>query len=225
LIAVTQILADTQAVLTHTTPAVFPDALSFAQQVQSEAAAQGYTSDNIFLTGHSLGGWEAEYVAQNTGLGGIGFESPGLNTSVPGNGANSLFVNTATYGDLAAYFASDMSGLQPIESTYVPGGGINPHYGSIVMLGDPSSEYPLTNAAALWPTGVVGDLIFAVTAFGQFLEYHLPGVQAYSLDVNPEPDLLPGTGTYTGPVYTGFGGLTIPEFLAAASADGILVQP
>jgi hypothetical protein len=37
-----------------------------------------------FVTGHSLGGWEAEYVAQNTGLAGIGFESLGLSSRAPG---------------------------------------------------------------------------------------------------------------------------------------------
>jgi hypothetical protein len=69
------------------------------------------------------------------------------------------------------------------------------------------------------------DLIFAITALGQFLDYHLPGVQAYSLDVNPEPDLLPGTGIDTGPIYTGFGDLSIPEFLQAATTAEILFAP
>lgn len=225
LIAVTQLLADAEGTIGNTTPAAFPDSLKFAQQVQTDAAEQGYATDSIFVTGHSLGGWEAEYVAQNTGMDGIGFESLGLSTTVAGNGADSLFVNTATYGDPAAYWASDMSGFQPLAPPYVPGGGSDPHYGPIVLLGAPSSQYPLTNASALSGTGIVGDLILAVTALGQFFEYHLPGVQAYSLDVNPEPDLLPGTGVDTGPVYTGFGDLTIPEFLGAASAAGILVEP
>ena len=54
------------------------------QRVQAEAALQGYTSDDIFVTGHSLGGWEAQFVAQQTGLAGIGFEAPGINTVVDG---------------------------------------------------------------------------------------------------------------------------------------------
>ena len=36
--------------------------------MQAEAAEQGYGDDRIFVTGHSLGGWEAEFVAQQTGL-------------------------------------------------------------------------------------------------------------------------------------------------------------
>ena len=225
LIAVTQFVDDVQAVFTHTTPAAFPSALNFAQQVEAEAAEQGYSPNSIFVTGDSLGGWEAEYVAENTGLGGIGFESPGLNTTVPGNGADSLFVNTATYGDPVGYFASDLPGLQPFAPPYVAGGGSYPHYGPIVFLGAPSSQYPLINAAALWGTTIVGDLIFAFFGLGQMAEYHEPGVQAYRLDVNPEPDFLPRIGVDTGPIDTGFGDLTIPEFLQAASAAGILIEP
>lgn len=225
LIAISQVLADAQGVLTGTTPMAFTDSLAFARYVQAEAAAQGYPPDSIFVTGHSLGGWEAEYVAQNTGLAGIGFESLGLSTTVAGNGADSLFVNVATWGDPASFAASDLPGMLPFAPAYVPGGGSMPHYGPIVLLGDPASQVPLTNAAALWNTSLVGDLVFVVTALAQFLEYHLPGVQAYSLDVDSQPDLLPGTGIYAGPVYTGYGELSIPEFLLAASTAGILFEP
>ena len=55
-------------------------------------------------------GLQAQYVAQQLGLNGIGFEGTGLSTTVPGNGADSLFVNTATYGDMAAYLSSDLPG-------------------------------------------------------------------------------------------------------------------
>jgi len=78
---------------------------------------------------------------------------------------------------------------------------------------------------SLWGTGIVGDLVFLFVGLGQLFEYHLPSDQAYNLDVNLQPGLLPGSGVYSGPVYTGFGGDTIPEFLAAASTAGILIQP
>ncbi|WP_086632814.1 hypothetical protein [Commensalibacter intestini] len=39
-------------------------ALKFAQYAVHQAEAQGYTTNNIFVTGHSLGGIEASYVAQ-----------------------------------------------------------------------------------------------------------------------------------------------------------------
>jgi hypothetical protein len=225
LIAVTQLLFDIPAFFGRTNPPALPDSLKFAQQVEAEATGPGFTTSNIFVTGHSLGAWDAEYVAQNLGLGGIGFESPGLGTTVPGNGSDALFVNTAVYGDPAGFFSSDLPGEQPFSAPYVPGGGTYPHYGPIVLLGDPSSQTPLTNAMALWGTGPVGDLVALFSFFGQLNEYHPPSVQAYSLDVNLQPAFFPGVGDYTGPVDTGFGDLTIPEFLQAASAGGGLIEP
>ena len=224
LIVVSQFFTDLQGIFTNTTPAAFHDSLRFARQVQAEAAQQGYEPESIFVTGHSLGGWEAEYVAQHTGMGGIGFESLGLSSTVPGNGADSLFVNTSTYGDPAGYASTDLPGLQPFTS-YVAGGGSKPHYGSIVLLGDPSAQTPLTNAAALWGPNIIGDLIFGAIVVANVTFYHLPGVQAHSLDVNPDPGVVPWLDVDSGPIHTGYGELTIPEFLQATSAAGILVKP
>lgn len=122
--AVSQLVADLQVIFTNTTPQAFWDALHFQRRVQTQAALQGYSSDDIFVTGHSLGGWEAEFVAQQDQLGGIGFESPGLNTKKAGNGRNSGgFVNVETYGDPAAYMATDLPGCNPsCRSTCRAGG-------------------------------------------------------------------------------------------------------
>lgn len=225
LIAISQIVTDLQILYTHTTPQAFTDALAFAQRVQADAALQGYSASDIFVTGHSLGGWEAEYVAQQTGLDGIGFESPGINTIVDGNGADSGFVNIETYGDPAAYFATDLPGLQPFMPSYVPAGGSKPHYGAIVMIGDPNAVAPLFNASALYGYGPIGDLIFMVDTLGNFLEHHLPGMQAYNLDVDPDPTVVPWLGLPMGPVQTGYGALTISQLLQAASDAGQLIAP
>ncbi|WP_179472880.1 hypothetical protein [Mycolicibacterium vinylchloridicum] len=225
LIAISQIITDLQVLYTHSTPQAFDDALAFAQRVQADAALQGYSTSDIFVTGHSLGGWEAEYVAQQMGLDGIGFESPGLNTIVAGNGADSGFVNIETYGDPAAYFATDLPGLQPFMPTYVPAGGSKPHYGAIVMIGDPNAVAPLFNASALYGYGPIGDLIFMIDTLGNFFEHHLPGMQAYNLDVDPDPTVVPWLGLPMGPVETGYGELTIPQLLQAASDAGQLIAP
>jgi hypothetical protein len=225
LISVFQSLTDAQGIRTSGTPQAFHDALDFAREVQAEAARQGYEPDDVFVTGHSLGAWEAEYVAQNTGLAGIGFEGPGLNNKVEGNGADSLFVNTATYGDIAAFAATDLPGMQPVVPAYVPAGGAKPHYGPIVMLGDPSALTPMTNAAALFGTDIVRTLLSAVFLLGNMGEYHLPGNQAYNLDVTTDPGVVPWLGVHSGPILYGFDDLTIPEFLKAASDEGILVTP
>ncbi|WNG88157.1 hypothetical protein C6A87_002540 [Mycobacterium sp. ITM-2016-00317] len=225
LITISQVLADLQVVFTRTTPWAFHDALYFAKRVQIRAAEQGYTSDDIFVTGHSLGGWEAQYVAQQIGLAGIGFEAPGINTRVPGNGVDSKFVNIGTYGSSAPYMSTDLPGLQPFMPPFVPGGGSKPHYGPIVMVGDPAAMTPLYNASALWGKGLIGSTIFLVDYLMNFFQYHLPGVQAYHLDVTPDPGMMLFLGTARGPVHTGYGALSISQLMKAASDDGILFRP
>jgi hypothetical protein len=228
LIAISQAVTDAQIIFTNTTPQAFTDSLTFERQVQTQAEAQGYTSNDIFVTGHSLGGWEAEYVAQQTGLSGIGFESPGINTVTDGNGVKSGFVNVETYGDTAAYLATDLPALQPFMPAYVPGtegGGTKPHYGSIIMIGDPDATNPLANAASLWGPNPVGDIVFAVDILGNFLEHHLPGMQAYNLGVDPDPGVVPWLGATMGPVEDGWSELTIPQLKAKASTAGQLITP
>jgi hypothetical protein len=225
LVAITQLITDLQIIFTGTTPWAFHDALAFERRVEAAAVAQGYSADDIFVTGHSLGGWQAAYVAQQTGLGGIGFESPGLNTTVPGNGADSGFINIATYGDPAVYMSTDLPGLQPFMPAYVPGGGSKPHYGAIVMIGDPDAVVPLFNASALFGKSLLGTLIFIGDFLGRFFQHHLPGMQAYNLDVSPDPGVVPWLGAPMGPVNTGWGELTIPQLKFAASQAGMLVLP
>ncbi|MGU3502583.1 hypothetical protein [Mycobacterium sp. C31M] len=225
LITLTQLAADMQVILTGTTPLAFYDALRFARRVQEEAALQGYAAEDVFVTGHSLGGWEAQFVSQRTGLAGIGFEGPGLNTKVPGNGADTNFVNIVQYGSPAAFMATDLPGLQPFMPPYVPGGGSKPHYGPIVVIGDREAMNPLVNASAMFGKSLIGSLVFAIDFLGNFFQYHLMGVQAYHLDVDPDPGVVPWLGTRQGTVHTGYGELTIQQLLAAASDDGILITP
>jgi hypothetical protein len=225
LITISQVLADMQVILTGTTPLAFYDALRFARRVQDEAAIQGYGADDVFVTGHSLGGWEAEFVAQRTGLAGIGFESPGINSRVTDNGIDSLFVNIAQYGSPAAFMATDLPALQPFMPPYVPGGGSKPHFGPIVLIGDEAAMNPMRNAAAMFGKSLIGSLIFAIDFLGNFFQYHLPGVQAYHLDVDPNPGVVPWLGTQRGTVHTGYGDLTIQQLLQTASSDGILITP
>ncbi|MCV7282218.1 hypothetical protein H7J88_21540 [Mycolicibacterium flavescens] len=225
LMVIPQLIADLQVVFTRTTPWAFHNALDFAQRVRAEAALQGYRDEDIFVTGHSLGGWEAQYVSQQIGLAGVGFEAPGINTTVAGNGADSMFVNIGTYGSTAPYMATDLPGLQPFMPPYEPGGGSKPHYGPIVMIGDPAAMTPLYNASTLWGKGLIGSAIFVLDFLVNFFQYHLPAVQAYHLDVIPDPGVVPFLGTARGPVHEGYGELTIPMLLARASDDGILFQP
>jgi hypothetical protein len=63
-------------------------------------------------------------------LGGIGFESPGIHTVVDGNGADSGFVNVETYGDPAAYLATDLPGMQAYNLGLSPDPGVVPWLGA-----------------------------------------------------------------------------------------------
>jgi hypothetical protein len=228
LIVIPQIITDLLVVFTRSTPWAFHDALDFAQQVRAEAAKQGYSDDDIFVTGHSLGAWEAQYVAQQTGLAGVGFEAPGINTAVEGNGADSLFVNIGNWGSSVPFMSTDVPGLQPFMPPYVPGtegGGSKPHYGPIVMIGDQAAATPLYNASTLWGKSITGSAVFLMAFLMNFFQYHLPGVQAYHLDVTSDPGVVPFLGTSRGTVHEGYGELTIPQLLLHASNDGILYTP
>lgn len=142
-----------------------------------------------------------------------------MNTTVEGNGRDSMFVNIITYGDPAGFMATDVPGLQPFMPPYVPGGGSKPHYGNIVLIGDPAAMTPLLNAVTLWHTGPIRNLVFLADFFGNFFQYHLPGIQAYHLDVVPDPGVVPWLGTARGPVNTGWGELTIPELLTVVAGQ------
>jgi hypothetical protein len=109
--------------------------------------------------------------------------------------------------------------------SYVPSGGSKPHYGSIVMVGDPDAMTPLYNASQLWGRSLLGSVVFMVDALVNFGQYHMPGVQAYHLDIALDPGVTPWLGTARGPVLTGYGALTIPQLMKAASEDGILFRP
>ncbi len=166
------------------------ESAAFVQTALADAAAQGIAASDVFITGHSLGGIEAEYAAQQTGLAGIAFEPTGIPPgSGPGNGSN--FVDIVTYGDPVGNYCSDIKGLWPFAPPYVPGGGKLPHYGQIVQIGDASDQKKLTKNA-----------LNLVALFGLLLDYHLPGVQAHDLDVtlSPYSGVIDGIGDMKGAV-------------------------
>jgi len=220
--ALTQIIADI-GVYAGITPPAEIDSLGFANTVIGLAKLEGYSTSNIFVTGHSLGGIEAEYVAQQTGLSGIGFEPTGLPTSSgEGNGAN--FVNVVTYGDPVGNYASDIKGEQPFSASFKAGGGSLPHYGNIIEIGNQSDQTTLTQDVAKWGDGNIGDQATVLANLvGLLLDFHLPGVQAHDLGVtlNPYSSLVDGLGTQTGSVFN-VANDTIGQLIAAAGAHGNL---
>ncbi len=222
-----QLFTDVKIVLNDddngTQPSVFGTSLNFAWQVIALARAKGYGVSDIFVTGHSLGGAEAEYVASQTGLSGIAFEPPGIVFQpAPGvTGAN--FVCTVTDGDPVPNFASDIHAEQPCAPPYVAGGGRAPHFGSMAFLGSTSDQTALQNyALGLTWWGLELDPWPFVEMVAEF---HLPGVQAHDLNVrlNPSNPIVDGIGNMSGEVFD-VGDLQIPAFKNEMQAVGRLIK-
>ena len=101
------------------TPQANLDALAFAQQVA--AASNG---SPIYLTGHSLGGEEAEYVEANANFtvsGGTAFAAPGVPNLSSSDSNTNNFTTYVDYGDVIGNF--------------VPTGGS--HVGNVQFIGNP----------------------------------------------------------------------------------------
>lgn len=220
--AASQLIADIGVYAGVTTPGEI-DSLNFANVVVGLAKLEGYSTANIFVTGHSLGGIEAEYVAAKSGLGGIGFESTGL-PHFSGEGVGANFVNIVTDGDPVGNYSSDIAGEQPFAPGYVPGGGSLPHYGNIVTIGSASDEATLTKDVAKWGDGnLLDQAAVLANLVGLLLDFHLPGTQAHDLGVtlNPYSSVVDGGGVQNGPVFN-VAGDTIPQLLQAAAGHGLL---
>ncbi len=202
------------------TPAAYRVALTFANTVVGIARAQGFSTDNIFVTGHSLGGIEAEFVAQQTGLGGVGFEPTGLATQPVAAATGLNFVNIVTQGDPVGNFSSDIQGEQP----FAPAFGA-PHYGQIVLLGSSADQKALSSAVANANEPLFIPIVLLNT-FDLLLEFHLPGVQAHDAGValNPTSPLIDAVGNLNGPVLD-VANDTIPQLIQQAATAGRLIQP
>jgi hypothetical protein len=208
-------------------PAAYADALNFANFVLWLAQQEGYSMSNVFVTGHSLGGIEAAYVAQQTGLGGIGFEPTGLSTPPSAAGTGMNFVNIVTDGDPVGNFSSDVQGEQPFAPPYVAQGGKAPHYGWIVVIGSPADQATLSQDVAKYGDGNPVDQAEVGANLVELVrEFHLPGVSAHDLGVslNPSAAVVDDVGNLNGPVFNAAND-TIPQLITQAWAAGKLIQP
>jgi hypothetical protein len=199
--------------------------LAFADQVEADAASQGISAGNIFVTGHSLGAALASYVAENTGFGGIAFEPFGIAPAVGtvGNGDN--FVAIDTYGDAIPAYASNESGIGPVAPAK------QPLYGQVLHVGDPAWQVPLnleadTYGLAIALGGKAAQVAAEITLFSANLLDHLPLTQAHALGVtlpvatNAFGVAIDTIGNTTGPVLN-VGADTVSQLLAyIAATDG-----
>ena len=118
------------------------DALNFVTTVKAAAGAAGLNQSNISVTGFSLGGNLAEYVAMKTGLPGMSFAGSGLPSYLAPSTPAQNFISFVETGDPWANRASDTA-LAPLVSG-------QDHYGRVEIIG--------SQAATSLTTGLLNDV-------------------------------------------------------------------
>jgi ELWxxDGT repeat protein/VCBS repeat-containing protein len=119
-------------------PAALVHAVTFVRQVEAEANNAGLP---VYVTGHSLGGAEAEEVARQAAqggpaiAGGYTFGAPGLPQYTGGPNSQSTLTDYIDYGDPVGNFASD---AQSALNTLAPA-TLN-HYGRLAFVGNSSDR-------------------------------------------------------------------------------------
>lgn len=109
--------------------------LHFTGLVYIVAKGEKRSVSDIYVTGHSTGVGEAEYVGRQFGFGGVAFEGAGFpqNSSATGKGTN--FISFVNYGDVWGSYASDVPN-NPLD--VIGGAKVDtlPHYGKLIMAGN-----------------------------------------------------------------------------------------
>jgi len=169
-------------------PKALTDAAAFAQTVEQDVKAEYGSSVSVYVTGHSLGGSEAEYAALQTGLGGVTFAGTGIPGYTGNSSTHSNLTDYVAYGDPVANYSSDT----PDDVGFAPSSGMN-HVGTVQLVGTPSEGASLQAEAADY--GQSGDPLSVLEALYGVYEYH--GLSNYA---------------------TNLGGLTVPTTASTATA-------
>jgi len=178
------------ALLQQGTPQAFADAAAFANTVLTDAQALGISANQVYVTGHSLGGAEAEAAAETYGLSGATFGAPGI-PGYTNSGSQPDLINYVAYGDPVGNYASDSSE----EQGFAPSTGMD-HVGTVQFVGNPSNAVVLQAASAAYSLtdDLTGQLVFA--GLGLFLDLDNHSINNYGsaleLTVPQGFDLAPG---------------------------------
>ncbi len=156
--------------------ASYATALSFTQQAVADAATQGITASHAYVTGHSLGAAEAEYVATQTGLGGATFGTPGIVAAA--HSPKSQLANFVEQGDPVGNYASN---APDYLGDIVTSNAIQ-HYGATALVGRGFHSLILQAATGAYNIGgflgTGGAAVLLATAAD---EYHPLGTYAGDL--------------------------------------------
>ena len=167
-------------------PAALVQAARFTKAVIAQAAAQGISKDDIFVTGHSLGAAEAEYADVATGLRGATFGTPGISSDFVPPGSTSGLTNYVEDGDPVGNYA--YTGPASPEGAFIYSDKIG-HFGATKYIGHAVDSAPLYIAGAAYGTGkpALQDAALALL-LGAAAEFHPISVYADTLHhplINP----------------------------------------
>ena len=121
-------------------PADLKEAATFAENVLKTAQSEGISKSNIYLTGHSLGGAEAEYADVKTGLTGTTFGAPGISSDYIPSGKTSHLTDYVEYGDPVGNYA--YTGPNSPEGPFIYSDNVE-HFGTTKYTGHPSDALAL----------------------------------------------------------------------------------
>lgn len=181
-----QLEADTQIYFGQI-PEAFTDALTFTQGVLEKAEAQGIPKENVFVTGHSLGGAEAEYVAAQLGLGCATFGAPGINASAVPQGSTPDLKNYVVYGDPVGNYSVD----PPNRLSNILYSDDIRHVGEVKYIGSPVGGLQLDAANALLaPNRGDSEKLAGLGLLADAVKYHLIPSYEDALQAHEAADTL-----------------------------------
>lgn len=174
-----QLAADAQIYLGQV-PDAYNDALEFTNTVLAllaEPENGSVSADHVFVTGHSLGGAEAEYVAAKTGLGGEAFGAPGIPAGLIPDPAPHNFENFVEYGDPVGNYSANPN----YEGGFLHSDQIH-RYGDVTYIGNSSDRDALREAGEDFGPGTSPlQNARGVALLTRALQHHLPGAYAHDL--------------------------------------------
>jgi hypothetical protein len=191
-------------------PAALGDALGFTRGVLEAAGARGIAAEDVFLTGHSLGGAEAEYVAAQLGLAGTTFGAPGIPAASIPEGAVAHLANYVERGDPVGNYSANPNLLDGfLFSDQIL------RFGEPTYLGEPIEGAALAYAGSLFgPDATAQDRLEGLGLLaGLAAEFHVLATYAADLGVP-----LSGQGP-DGALAEDAGGLQVSGVLASALRD------
>jgi hypothetical protein len=142
-----QVLAD-GIIFAGLAPPAYGDGLRFTEAALAAAAAQGIPETAFYITGHSLGGAVAAFVAAQLNLPGETFGAPGILAAAIPTGMASKLTNYVEYGDTVGNYSAEPDVLNGfVQSPDIL------RFGPPSYIGDPLAALALEAAGQLFGPG------------------------------------------------------------------------